>query len=353
MRFTFQRVCLLGGAAATMTGAAFAVGAGAQTAMPTPDCSGMAVTDAPGDAKRVNPGSPQKSPDNFDILGVFFTNEGGKTFANLQLAEGSDAIPDGAQGARWYVTFTYKGAQRFVRASHNAIDGEPTFSYGHYEDTTRVPDGDIAGKFIAGKPGVLQLPITAAAGGSTGTTLAKPFADTSEAVLAPNTSPGVGYRLFPNDRAPDDEESFGKDYTVGSCTSGGDPGGGATPGGGTLPGAGTPPTTAPGPVGEPAALPVKASRKGGSARKASKKKRLRLALRSSQPVRDLTARLFKGDPAKPRTFATGRLASLNGKGRITLKTRRRLEKGIYSLRIDGKLADGRPGVANFKVKLAR
>jgi hypothetical protein len=359
MHTTFQRVCLLGGAAATFAGAAFAVGAGAQTAMPAPDCTGMSVTDDAGDAKRVDPASPQKSPDNFDILGLFFTSEGGKTYANLQLADGSDTIPDGAQGARWYVTFTAKGAQRFVRASHNVVDGETTFSYGHYEDTTRTPDGDIAGKFIAGKPGILQLPIPAAAGGADGTALTKPFAETDEAVLAPNTAPGVGYTLFANDLAPNEEGTFGKDYTVGGCSAGGGGTTGGTPDGGAgggTPGSGTPGGGAPGgggPVTETAALPVKASGKGGSAKKASKKKKLRLALESSQPVSELVARLFKGDPAKPKVSATGRLAALSGKGSITLKVAKRLKKGTYALRIDGKLADGRQGVANFKVKLGK
>src|SRR3712207_5767805 len=105
-----------------------------------------------------------------DILGLFFTHEGGKTYANMQLAEASGDIPPGAEGARWYITFKAKGATRWVRASQNVDNaGEVTFSYGHDEPGSRVEDGSIAGKFIGGSPGVLQLPIPAAAGGAPGT----------------------------------------------------------------------------------------------------------------------------------------------------------------------------------------
>ena len=348
MRSTFQRVCLLGGAAATIAGAALTAGAGAQTAMPAPGCAGMSTADAAGDAVRLE-SSGQKSPDNMDILGLFFTYQGGKTYANMQLADASDALPEGAEGARWYVTFKAKGATRWVRASHNVTDGV-TFSYGHDEPGSRVKDGDIAGKFIAGKPGVLQLPIPAAAGGAAGTVLADPFAETDEAYLLPNQSvppvPPTSWQRFPNDLAPDEEGKYGASYTVGSCETapagtGGGTGGGGTGGGSTQQ------------LQETANLPVKAASKGGSARKVSKKKKLRLRVQSSESVSNLVARLFKGDPARPKVFATGKLASLNGKGTITLKTAKRIKKGTYSLRIDGTLADGRKGVANFKVKLAR
>ena len=353
--------------------AVFAIGlagvaatAGAQSAKPAPGCAGMSIVDAKGDAKRTSPlGGGAAAGANLDITGIFFTHEGGKTYAHMQLADANDTMPDDTQGLRWYINYTAKGAARWVRASINLGDAETAFQFGHWEDTTRITDGDIDGKFVTGADGVLRLQIPSGSGGAAGTQLTKIFADTAEVLpnhenpVTPGVPPTRNNRLYIADRAPDGETAFGTDQNVGACptdapapnTGGTDPGTGG-PGGPGGPGPVSPQEPPP-TVTEPAALPVKVASKGGSARKASKKKKLALAIQASEPVKDVVAKLFTGDPAKPKVIGQAKLAQLSGKGKLSFKIRKKLKKGTVSLRVDGVLADGRKGTANFMVKFGK
>ena len=352
--------------------AAVATSAGAQSAKPAPGCAGMTIVDAKGDAKRTSPsGGGAAAGGNLDITGIFFTHEGGKTFANMQLADAGDAMPDDTLGLRWYINFTAKGSARWVRAARNVGDsGEAVFEYGHWEETSRITDGDTAGSFVTGADGVLRLQIPSGSGGTAGTQLTKIFADTAEVLpnheepVSVGVPPGRNNRLYIADRAPEGE-AFGPDHAVGVCPTAGDPntggggggstgggstGGGSTGGGGTDAGGTPPPANQ---VDEPAALPVKVSGKGGSARKVSKKKKLTLSITASQPVKNVVARLFTGDPAKPKVLGQAKLAQLSSKGKLKFKIKKKLKRGTVALRVDGTLADGRKGIANFNVRFGK
>lgn len=360
-----SRRAAAGWAAVLAISAAGAVAtAGAQTAKPAPGCAGMSLLDPKGDAKRTTPtASGSAAAANLDITGIYFTHEGGKTFAHMQLADANDTMPRDDQGLRWYINYTAKGAARWVRASRNVPD-DTLFEFGHYEDTVRVLDGETPGSFVTGPDGVLRLQVPSGAGGAAGGVISKVFADTAE--VLPNVvvgpPPARQNKLYVTDRAPDAENAFGKDFAVGSCpstTPGPDTGGGAGGGSGVVPAPGGGGDTGGGPTPpqnqpvEPAALPVKVAGKGGSARKVSKKKKLALAIQASQPVKDVVAKLYTGDPAKPKVIAQAKLAQLSGKGKLTFKLAKKLKKGTVALRVDGTLADGRKGIANFKVKFGK
>src|SRR5688572_9131097 len=108
--------------------------AGAQSAKPAPGCAGMSILDPKADATRSGPiGTGDPAAANLDITGVFFTHEGGKTFAHMQLADAHDTMPQGAQGLRWYINYTAKGSARWVRASRTVPD-DTLFEFGHWEE---------------------------------------------------------------------------------------------------------------------------------------------------------------------------------------------------------------------------
>jgi hypothetical protein len=313
----------------------------------------MSIVDPKGDAKRTSPtGNGAAAAGNLDVTGIYFTHEGGKTFAHMQLADSNDTMPTDSQGLRWYINYTAKGSVRWVRASRSA-GADTLFEYGHWEGTTRVLDGETPGSFVTGPDGVLRIQVPSGGGGAAGTVLTKIFADTAEVLPNVNTEttpPTRQNKLYIADRAPDGENAYGSDYQVGVCPGAPSTGGG----GGAVPApAPTTTTTPPTQIVEPAALPVTVSGKGGSARKVSRKRKLALSIQASQPVKDVVAKLYTGDPAKPKVIAQATLAELSGKSKLSFKIKKKLKKGAVSLRVDGTLSDGRTGTANFKVKFGR
>jgi hypothetical protein len=72
-------------------------------------------------------------------------------------------------------------------------------------------------------------------------------------------------------------------------------------------------------------------------------------LTSSSPVSGLTARLVRGGA----TYASGRLAKLDGRGTLRLKPRRKLRTGVHRLVLRGRTADGTPASRTFRVTVRR
>ena len=105
---------------------------------------------------------------------------------------------------------------------------------------------------------------------------------------------------------------------------------------------------APMPAAPPAAAPaaVTLSAKPFAA-KAGRK--LVARLRSSGSLTGLTAVLAKGG----KKLATGKLAALNGNGKLTIRPKRRLKPGRYLLTVTGKDAAGRVVTAQAAVTIRR
>jgi len=115
-----------------------------------------------------------------------------------------------------------------------------------------------------------------------------------------------------------------------------------------------PPLPAPAPqapsaVSAPAQLGVKAPASGGSAGKASKRRRVALKLTSTQPVAGLRAELLKGN----EVLGTGTLAKLDGTASVTIKLKRKLGKASYGLRLSGTVPDGRRAQSITRIKFGR
>jgi hypothetical protein len=336
--------------------AAIVASAGAQgTAPPQPSCAGTVANDAAGDQVHSSPiiSSPALATagqENLDIKRVWFDKTGSKVTANIEIANLNNTVPADKTGISWYAEWTLGDAVHYVKAASEGSDY--TFAFGTVNATSGVYEdaaGGTSGKVFEGPNGVVQLVIPADIGGKTGAKLEAPAATAFEEL-----STGVVGSLGTADRAPDADG--GKTYTVADCA-----GGGTTPapgtGGTTTPPAGTgsTPGTQPGSnrVVSAGTLAVKASSSLGSAKTAGKKKKASVKLQSTGKITKLAATLFTGSLAKPKVFAKGTLASINGKGTLKLKVSKKPKKGSYFLYLEGDQADGKRHSKQFKVKFAK
>jgi hypothetical protein len=214
------------------------------------------------------------------------------------------------------------------------------YRYGTYDPTLDDFTGvaDVKGSMAEGPDGVITMEIPKAAGAKAGSKIIEAFVSVRE--TAETGAPANQVAYAPQaDRAPD--SGTAKEYVVATCPGGAAPAPAATP---------APAGPAPAPSSsEPAQLGVKAPASGGSARKASKRKRLVLKLTSTQPVTALKAELLKGN----KVLGAGSLAKLDGTAAVTIKIRKKLARGSYGLKLSGTVPDGRRAQAIVGLKLAR
>jgi hypothetical protein len=308
------------------------VGAGAQDAVKPTPCGGeMLITDPAGD--------PATDTPYQDIKGVFLNFKGGKLTANLQIANLSKELPfilDSQGGAYWYVFYTDGDTRRFVKAVN--ADGESiTYAHGTLDPDSGVftTVGDTTGQFIEGADGVISIEIPAAAGGAADKTLAGVMA-TADDILGLDDFIGLNQNV---DVAPDgasvtDGSGGGVPYTVAEC-----------PAETTTPTTPTTPTTT--------ELPLKVTKVLDGAKKAAKKKALRLTVNATNTITDLSLAL-KGKSGSGPTFASAKAASVNGTKTLKLKVLKpkKLKKGTYTLIAKGTL-NGTKLSAKLKVTVKK
>ena len=329
MRSIFHAAAVLAVGGALMVPVAFGQGA-----KPEPGCAGM-YPDKKGDVDYAN----------LDLTGFWFTHLGGKTFANMRVANLDRSMPtqDGATGVNWYVLWTWDGAQRFVQAQVElGASDEPQYTSGTVVET---PNGylrqggvDTTGQFIEGPDGVISIEIVEELGGAKGQNLTGTLSDTKYSVGVP----GVASSLQPVD------EAGGKAYPVGACDGGAAPAPG-TPAPQPQPKpADTNPTPAPGREVAAGKLDAAVSKKLPKAKKI--KKSLTMKLTSKGGISNVDAALFKGTISKNKVVGRGKLASAKGKAKLKLKVKK-LKKGSYTLYLVGKNADGTIADKTIKLKL--
>jgi hypothetical protein len=331
LRTQFSRIAL---AAAGLAAAAALVAPAGAADKPVP-CAGYLLTDKAGDTNfdPTGQGAPgQAAPDNTDITGLFFNDENGKVTANIEIANLTKDVPpptDSQAGIWYYVFYNYKGQARFVKAI-NRSGGDIEYRSGYLDDSSGAlivyatdPD-PLTGSFHEGAKGVVSIELPAAIGGKDGETLGSASA-TVDYIQGPDDANGVNNRI---DAAPDDgTPPNGKNYKVTPCGSAG-------------------PT---GPTGAAGTLPVTASKSLGKAKKAKKGKSISVKVSSTAPVTNLSAKLKKAS-GKGATLASGKLAQLNGPGKLKLKFKKTLKKGKYLLIATGTV-DGATLTAKLPAKL--
>ena len=105
----------------------------------------------------------------------------------------------------------------------------------------------------------------------------------------------------------------------------------------------------PPPAATPAPAQLKVTTRSASAKRASRKRRLALAVQSTAPVTRLSAVLAKGK----RNLGRGALARLDGRGTVVLKLGRGFKKGTYTVRVQAVDAQGRTVSASGRLRVKR
>jgi hypothetical protein len=340
--------------AALVAGVAAAPAHAVDAVTPAP-CAGVLLEDAAGDQSMSPDGffgtgaGATKAPDNADITNAFFNYRAGKDgkkvlTANIQVTKLDKSIPSpqySTGGLAWYAYYTFKGESRFVRA-HNQTGDEVTYGYGVIDNDTGVftTEGETQGAFFEGANGVVQIDMPAEAGGKLGDELGAVVARVDGFSGGPDDVSGINNAF---DSAPDDAgitPPEGPPYTVTECPAGAAaaapnpqpaspapfssppaPSGGGG-GGGSQPGAG-------GSGGSTQSTPfLSFQRTFGSARRAKKGKRLRIAVTAQKPVTALKVQLRD---SKSKVVARGALSRMGTKGRVFFKIRRALKAGRYTV----------------------
>jgi hypothetical protein len=110
---------------------------------------------------------------------------------------------------------------------------------------------------------------------------------------------------------------------------------------------GTVATPAPAPSSPPPAATLTAKVPAQSAKKLKKAKKFTVTLTTSAPLTGVNALLIKGK----KQVAGGKLARLEGTGKLVVKLKKALKKGTYDLAVGGRDAQGRNVLASAKVKV--
>ena len=316
------------------------------TAAPTPGCFGVQSTDKAGDSANgvdSSPGSPSS-----DLVAGWISYDGAKAFANIQVDHLTEAEVDTPYVAiGWEFMMTTPAGAKYVRAYHDR-SGVTRWTWGTDSDptdpTTAGPSGTTTGTLFPGKNGVIQIEIPLGNddfGAKPGVVL-KGFAmEVRQWASVPAAVPHTGLPLvFP---APIYDEAAGKGtVTLGPCPSVPAPG---APGG---PAAPAPGPAAPGGQASQGELGVKVTAPKLSAKKLAKARKFTVKL--SGEATGLTA-VVRKKLTGGKTLASGKLASLKGSGKLTLKTKGKLKKGTYVLVLTGKNAKGESGEGAVKIRV--
>ena len=322
-------------------------------AMPTPGCQGIQITDKAGD-NQSQTGGQQGSPSS-DVIAGWISYDGSKAFANIQvenLTAGEVDPPWVAIG--WEMMMTTTKGGKHVRAYQDRA-GVVKYTWGTEKETTDptpVPSGTTTGALFPGKGGVIQieLPLAEAEFGATPGSVIKSLAiEVRQWGSLPAAVPHISGSplVYP---APIFDDATGKgSVTLGPCPATPAPG---APGGGPAP---APETPAPGSPSNPgsgssqADLGVKVT-VGKLAAKKLKKKGKKFAIKLSGDATGLTA-VVRKKAAGGKTLASGKLATLKGSGKLTLKTKGKLKKGKYVIVLAGKNAQGQAAQTAVNIRV--
>ena len=320
-------------------------------APPAPGCYGVQVTDKAGD--NVDQTAGQQGSPSSDVIAAWISYDGKKAFANIQVDNLTEGEVDAPYVAIWWEMpmTTTKGAKH-VRAYHDRT-GITRWTWGtekEVTDPTPVPNGTTTGTLFPGKGGVIQieLPMGEAEFGATpGSVLKAIGVEVRQWASTPSAVPSIPGAVYP---APIFDDAAGKgSVTLGPCPATpapGAPGGPAAPAP-VQPAPGTPGTQ--GSQSSQADLGVKATVGKLAAKKLARKGR-KFAIKLSGNASSLTA-IVRKKATGGKALASGKLATLKGSGKLTLKTKGKLKKGKYVLVLAGKNAQGQAAQTAVNIRV--
>jgi hypothetical protein len=324
--------------------AALAVPASAADPAPTPDCHGINVTDKKGDSANSLETSQTGSPSS-DLIAGFLTYNpaSGKAAANIQVDNLTAGEVDAPYDAiSWEFSFSVDGkAPRYVRA-YQDVSGMVKYNWGEPravtdDQTTPRAGGTTTGALFPGANGIIHIDIPLAdIGIKPGAVLKGLAMEVRQWASLPAAVPNTSAPLY--SPAPVYDDAAGKgSFTVGPCTQ---------PAPVAVPGTPSEPVATP---AAPATLDVKVTVPKLKAAKLRKGRKVALKLKGT--ASGISAALHKGSTPDGKVVATGKLASLKGSGKLSLKLKAKLAKGKYTLTLAGRNADGRAAAGSLAVRV--
>jgi hypothetical protein len=298
------------------------------------------VTDKAGDSANSLEPSQAGSPSSDLTAGwISYDAAGGKATANIRVAELTLGEVDAPyNGISWEFAFTAGKGARYVRAFQD-IAGITKFSWGEPraitdDQTAPRAGGPTTGKLFPGKDGVIQIDVPLKDMGiAAGTALKGLALEVRQWVTMPASAPTLPVPFY--SPAPIYDTATGKGMELSPCAAAPAP---VAP----LAGAPAPPAAT---SASPATLGVKATVPKITAKKLNRARKLTVSL--SGTASKLVVTLRKGG----KVVGSGRLASLKGSGRLTLKLRGKLKQGAYTLELAGDNAEGRAATGRYAVRI--
>jgi hypothetical protein len=311
------------------TAAVVGAPASAQTAKPEPCDGKLLVTDPAGDQTNAQQGVPTfATPENTDVLGLFFRVDGDKVTANIVISDLNTTPMSPFSATRYRAYATVAGNVQYFQALVGP--GGATYSYGgQLPAVSYTEQGSTTGALFEGKPGIVQIVLPPDVGGKAGTSLVATSATTGLLTAAVPAELMTTPFYWQADTAPDGSAD-GPSTKPEPCAA-----------------VTTPPTVGGGPL--PTTTPTIAVKGGApSAKKASKKKSVSFSVSTSEALTAVVAKLKKGSTI----LASGKAAGLSGTGTLKLKLKqKKIKKGNYTLSLSGKRASGDAVSVTLKVKL--
>jgi hypothetical protein len=269
------------------------------------------------------------TPDNTDVLGLFFRADGEQVTANIVISDLNTTPMSPFSAIRYRAYATVGGEIHYFQAL--VAGSDVTYSYGgELPAVSYTEQGSTTGALFEGKNGIVQIVLPPDVGGKVGTLLAATSATTGLLTLPVPAELMTPPLYFQADTAPDGSED-GPSTKPEPCAATAVEAGGPASGGAVT----APPT-------------IKVSSSAQSAKKASKKKSVSFSVTTSEALSSVVMKLKKGS----NVVASGKAASLSGTGTLKLKLKqKKLKKGSYTLTLAAKRASGEAVSATFKVKL--
>lgn len=195
---------------------------GSPDATPTtsPDSSACTTlfTSPSGDAPNDAPAGDGNNLDNLDLISGSIPSSSGADFiARIQAKDLQPSVPPNATSVNWYFQWYYNGTDYWAGAEITKGDTTAKYRVGTYSGGYYATRASTTGTFNAGANGTIEInvPVDKVGAPGSGNALERTFATTYTGAGAG----GAGF-VFPIDRSPKDDDSYGRDYILGERCDG-------------------------------------------------------------------------------------------------------------------------------------
>lgn len=288
----------------------------AQDAKPSPTsgCTGLYLDDREGDQTPPFLPAPGAGPQNMDIKAAwvrYLPGEKSPMRVNIQIADLDTEIAPGQAAHTYWFTWGPAESGMIVLAQLDS-SGAWTYFQGTQSPDGFSIEGPTTGRVFPGPDGIVEIDIKQRVtkfSGSMEVEARYAQTDGGQPILVYNA----------------DALLIADEWSTASCAA----------------------APAPAPAGSPAPTASGLGVTLGATSAKARGKRVAVTLNSSGPVTGLRARLLR----RRTSVASGRLARLEGKGKLRLSGRRALRRGTYTLAVTGTNAQGQKASVRLRLRL--